>query len=253
MSAAASLDDDLRPAARQGLTFNAPLSELRAGSLIDRLAIAPGRHVLDLGCGWGELLLRIVAAHPATTGTGVDHDRVALDRGRRLAIERSLHERVDFVEADARTFEDRGDIVLCVGATHAWDGHHEALRAVRERVERGGLALFADGFWEQAPGPEALDIFGTLPDFDGLVATAGAAGLQVESSERSTLQEWDAFEAGWRAGLEATGRPDALRLAAHRKREYETVYRGVLGFAWLVCSIARSGNLAATRFSPSTS
>ncbi len=218
--------------------FNVPLSDERAASLVAGLAIAPGRHVLDLGCGWGELLMRILAAHPATTGTGVDLDREALDRGRRLAVERGLHERVDLVEADARIFEDRGDIVLCVGAAHAWNSTAESLRAVSDRVEPGGLALFADGFWERTPVAEARARFGDLPDFAGLVGMAELAGFGVQSSERSSQEEWDAFEAGWRAGLEALTRADAPRLAAERKREYEETYRGVLGFAWLVLSAA---------------
>ena len=64
--------EDFRRLAHGGLTFNAPLSEGRASALVAALPISPGHHVLDLGCGWGELLLRILAAHTATTGTGVD-------------------------------------------------------------------------------------------------------------------------------------------------------------------------------------
>ena len=104
--------DDFRRLAHAGLTFNAPLSEERASALVSALPISPGHHVLDLGCGWGELLLRILAAHPATTGTGVDTDREALDRGVRAATRRGLHGRVEFVEAPAETFVDVADIVV---------------------------------------------------------------------------------------------------------------------------------------------
>lgn len=75
--------DDHRRLAHAGLAFNAPLGEARAGRLVEALALAPGGHVVDLGCGWGELLLRIAEAHRGTTGVGVDTDRSALDRGRR--------------------------------------------------------------------------------------------------------------------------------------------------------------------------
>ena len=50
----------------------------------------------------------------------------------------------------------------------------------------------------------------------------------------STLAEWDAFEAGWRAGLEASGDAEAVAFAAQRRREYEDGYRGAIGFSWLV-------------------
>jgi len=44
------------------LTFRGPLSEARAGALVRRLALAEPGTVLDLGCGWGELMLRVLAA-----------------------------------------------------------------------------------------------------------------------------------------------------------------------------------------------
>ena len=50
----------------------------------------------------------------------------------------------------------------------------------------------------------------------------------------STLIEWDAFEAAWRAGLEAASDPDAVAFAAVRRREYEDGYRSAIGFRWLV-------------------
>jgi len=229
--------EDLRRLAHSGLTFDAPLSEQRAGELVARLAIAPGGHVLDLGCGWGELLLRIVAAHPGTTGTGVDSDRAALDRGRRLAAQRGLTERVDFAEADAARFDDRGDVVLCVGANHIWGGATEALRALRGLAEPGSLVLYGAGFWERAPGAVARRAIGELPVWDGLLRTARTAGFHVEQADRSTDAEWDAFETAWRGGLESSDEPDAVAFAAERRAEYEHGYRGALGFAWLVLAV----------------
>jgi cyclopropane fatty-acyl-phospholipid synthase-like methyltransferase len=228
--------DALRVLAHSRLTFNAPLSDERAAAIVGNLALAPGRHALDLGCGWGELLLRVVASHPASTGTGVDVDRIALDRARRAAAARGLQQRVEFVEDDATSFEDRGHLVLCVGSSHAWGGATPALRALRERVELGGSVLFADGFWERPPGSEARRIFGELPVFDGLLSVARAAGFSVESADRSSREEWDAFEAGWRAALECADDADARLLALAREREYRDGYRGILGFAWLVLS-----------------
>jgi cyclopropane fatty-acyl-phospholipid synthase-like methyltransferase len=226
--------DDFRRLAHAGLTFNAPLSEERAAALVASLPISPGHHVLDLGCGWGELLLRILAAHPATTGTGVDSERGALDRGARSAAERSLQGRVELVEADAATFVDRADIVMCVAASQAFGGTGAALQSLRECVVPGGRVVFADGFWEQAPTPEQLEVIGELPDRSALRAAAEDAGFRIEHDDVSTLAEWDAFEAAWRSGLESSGDPDARAFAATRREQYEAVYRGALGFAWLV-------------------
>jgi cyclopropane fatty-acyl-phospholipid synthase-like methyltransferase len=234
VTSASAPADEVRARAHARLTFNAPLSEERAARLVHLLALAPGRHALDVGCRWGELLLRVVAAHPASTGTGIDGDRRALDRGRRAAAERGLYERVEFVEGDITTFDDRGDLVLCVGAAHAWGGATAALRELRERVERGGMLLFADGFWQRPPGAEARRLFGELPVLDGLFQVARAAGFAIEHAEPSTQEEWDAFEQSWRRGVETADDPVVRLAAVERERDYRESYRGVLGFAWLV-------------------
>lgn len=226
--------DDFRRLAHSGLTFNAPLSEERSGELVTALPISPGHHVLDLGCGWGELLLRILASHPATTGTGVDADRHALDRGVRLAAQRALHGRVEFVEADAATFVDQADVVICVAASHSFGGPRDALNALRECVAPGGRVLYGDGFWASPPSPAALEALGDLPTLDDVVAAAHAAGFRIEQEDESTRTEWDAFERSWREGLEASADPAAVEFAAKRRDEYENGYRDAVGFCWLV-------------------
>ena len=224
---------ELFDAAHSRLTFNAPLGETRAADLVARLPLRPGGHVLDAGCGWGELLLRVVAAHPASTGTGVDTNRGGLDRGRRAAAQRGLAERVEFAEADVGGFDDHGDLVLCVGSSHAWGDPTTALRALRALTAPGGHVLLGEGFWERSPGADGRRIFGDLPVYDGLQAIARAEGFVVVRADRSTQEEWDAFETAWREGLEASGSPEAVALAVERKHEYEEGYRGILGFAWL--------------------
>lgn len=52
------------------LTFNAPLSTERADRLAAELAAHGPSSVLDLGSGWGELLLRVLSAAPYAKGSG---------------------------------------------------------------------------------------------------------------------------------------------------------------------------------------
>ena len=192
--------DDFRRVARAGPTFNAPLAGERADALVAALPISPGHHVLDLGCGAGELLLRILAAHPATTGTGVDTAKEALDRGVLAAARRGLYGRVEFVEADPAMFVDLADVVVCVAASHSWVRPGAALRWLRECVAPGGRVLFGDGIWAGAPTPAALEAVGELPRLEDVRAAAADAGFRIERDEVSTTGEWDAFEtAGGRA------------------------------------------------------
>ncbi|MFI6825054.1 SAM-dependent methyltransferase [Micromonospora sp. NPDC050187] len=240
--------NDLAAARYAHLRWNAPLSEDHATLLLDRLAIPDGARVLDLGSGWGELLLRAVttgspSGTSSTTGTGVDTNDADLARGRALAAERSLDTRVTFVEQDASTWREPADRVLCVGASHAFGGPAAALGALTGLVPAGGRLLFGDGFWERPPTAEATEIFGdqtlTLAD---LVDQARTLGWRVLHLSTADQREWDDFEARWRAGRQEwlLGHADDPRAAEVRDeldtqlRQYVGVYRGVLGFAYLV-------------------
>ncbi|MFI6227786.1 SAM-dependent methyltransferase [Micromonospora echinospora] len=240
--------DDLAAARYAHMRWNAPLSEEHATLLLDRLAIPAGARVLDLGCGWGELLLRAVATGgasgtPCTTGLGVDTNDADLARGRALAAERSLDTRVTFVDGKASAWTEPADRVLCVGASHALGGSAAALDALTGLVSPGGRLLFGDGFWERPPTPEATEIFGgqtmTLAD---LVEQVRASGWRVLHLSTADQREWDDFEATWRAGRQEwlLAHPDDPRTADVRDeldtqlRQYVGVYRGVLGFAYLV-------------------
>jgi cyclopropane fatty-acyl-phospholipid synthase-like methyltransferase len=74
-------DDDL-PTSLTRLTFHGPLSEARAARLVGRLSRSHPGTVLDVGCGWGELMLRILAVLPDAIGLGFDTDAGDLARAR---------------------------------------------------------------------------------------------------------------------------------------------------------------------------
>ena len=54
--------DELENARYARMRWNTPLSEEHAALLLARLAVEPRSTVLDVGCGWGELLLRALSA-----------------------------------------------------------------------------------------------------------------------------------------------------------------------------------------------
>ena len=150
------------------------------------------------------------------------------------AARRGLHERVELVEGDPATFDDHGDLVMCIGAAQVFGGADHAFRRFRELVLPGGRALVGTPFWERPPGAAARTAHGDLPVYDGVVALARSAGFTVLHDDRATLEEWDAFEGAARSVLEADDTPEARAAAFARKRTHEQEERGVLGFAWLV-------------------
>lgn len=226
------------------MRWNAPLSVEHAGLLMDRLELGAGLRVADIGSGWGELLLRVVErAGSQARGIGVDTDVRALARGREAARQRGLAERVEFAEADAASWRESADRVLCVGASHAFGGTAGALEALRGLVPAGGRLLYGDGYWAGEPSGRAVELFGegTMP-LAGLLAAARAGEWRVIHMSVADQREWDDFESTFRAGrqewlLAHPGDPRAGEVRDwldSREREYVEVYRGVLGFAYLV-------------------
>ncbi|MEU8711202.1 class I SAM-dependent methyltransferase [Streptomyces sp. NPDC048663] len=247
MTTATAPHGDLPPRLTR-LTFHGPLSEARAAAMVRRLAATRPASVLDIGCGWGELMLRLLEAVPGARGVGVDVHAGDLARGRRAAGERGLAGRVEFAEESAAgTGRGPADVVLCLGASQALDDDLEtALRELRRLVADGGRVLLGEGFWQRTPTEEELsDMWpgASAADHHGLAALVGlavAAGFRPEWTETADLAEWEEFESAYQADQEVwlaarPGHPLATetraRLDAHRSSWL--TYRGVLGLAYL--------------------
>ncbi|URM92292.1 class I SAM-dependent methyltransferase [Streptomyces sp. MRC013] len=236
------------------LDFHGPLSEARARRLVADLSAARPATVLDIGCGWGGFLLRILDAVPGATGTGLDVDGEDLARGRALAEERGLAGRVGFVEESAlRTARGPADLVLCLGAGQALcdpGGPYDVaavLRELRRLVAPGGRVLLGEGFWERVPAPEELARMwpGAREDdhlpLAALVDEAVGAGFRPARIETADRDEWERFESGYRHDAELwlaahPGHPAAAATRARVDRQRSSWlggYRGVLGMAYL--------------------
>lgn len=231
------------------LTFNSPLSCPRADAMVRRLAASPPATVLDVGCGWGELLLRVAAAAPGARGLGLDTDERMVGRAQVAAREAGLADRVEFRAAPAVEAGDPTDLVLCVGSSHALaDELVPALVALRQLVRPGGRLLLGEGFWEER-GPVDRDLVWedvlAMPDLGGLVDAAVSVGFRPLYVEVASTDEWDAFESGYLADSEEwllthvdDPRADAIRAEAdeHRRRWLHG-YRHGLGFGYLTLGV----------------
>ncbi|MGW4564288.1 SAM-dependent methyltransferase [Streptomyces sp. NPDC004561] len=233
------------------LMFHGPLSESRATAMVRRLAENRPGTVLDIGCGWGEVLLRVLEAVPEARGTGVDVNGEDLARARRNAEARGLTARVEFVEESAvNTRRGPADLVLCLGASQALSTAEpptvEALRELRRLVADGGRVLLGEGFWERPPGERELS--GMWPgatvadhyDLGSLLDLAVEAGFRPEWTETASPAEWEEFESAYQADLEVwlAGHPEhplaaGTRERLDRHRAQWMSYRGVLGIAYL--------------------
>ncbi|MEW2418206.1 class I SAM-dependent methyltransferase [Streptomyces sp. NPDC046866] len=224
----------------------APLFDGSVRTLLDRALPRGDERVLDLGCAEAAWLLSALAGRPGLRADGVDVNASALAKGRAAADAAGLGDRLTLHTGDATAFEapQPYDLVLCVGATHAFGGLLPALEAARGHLAPGGSVLVGDGFWERKPGPETLAAGFEADEYTDLATTVeriSAAGWTPVYGHVSTLAEWDAYEWSWtgslsRWALEHPDHPDAaeaLDIARTHRNEWLRGYRGTLGFVTL--------------------
>jgi SAM-dependent methyltransferase len=228
-----------------------PIASPLGDDSVDRLlarAVAGQGTVLDLGCGDGSWLLRALRREPSLIAVGVDHSDAGFDRVREQAEREGLADRLELVCADARawTSAERFDVVLSVGATHAFGGLEPTLAAIDGHLRPGGRALVGECFWEREPTPRVLDLLGSqLDDYGDLAATvevAAANGWVPLQGHVSTLEEWDDYEWSWTGALAAWAsehpddpdRDQVMAASVEHRRAWLGGYRGTLGFLTLV-------------------
>jgi cyclopropane fatty-acyl-phospholipid synthase-like methyltransferase len=237
------------------LAFMAPLSEERAARLCNFVARNARGTVLDAGCGWAEMLIRVLEAQPGSKGLGIDLDEGAIARGRVMARERGVIDRLTLIAGDVKAnLPQTVDAVLCVGASQIWGpaveqnsplDYRSALQALRAVLKPGSPAVYGEGIWTAAPTADAVaplagrvDEFVFLPELLDIVRECG---FVVMRTHQATLDEWDAFESGYTARYarwlaeNPAAHPEAPAVRERMRAQgnaYFRGYRGVLGMAY---------------------
>ncbi|MDY7100713.1 MAG: methyltransferase domain-containing protein [Actinomycetota bacterium] len=222
---------DLMDAGATAVEYNTPMGAAR----VDQLArwVHDARHLVDLGCGQGALVVRLAQLLPRLSGLGIDLDAGFVARARARSRSGGVAERVSFTVGDIADWSGPADTVLCLGATHVFD----SLDAFWARMRTASVrrVVVGDGYFAEPPDTWLRETFGDLPvGLDALAAPAVGAGWDVTATDCSTLDEWDEFEHRWIAGVESVGTDAAQAFAASRREDYEERYRGRLGFGWVL-------------------
>jgi SAM-dependent methyltransferase len=103
--------------------------------------------VLDIACGAGQPLLRLVAA-TGSSGVGIDSSEHAIDNATALALERGVSERARFEVQDAGkelTFDDRSfDAVMCIDALSHLPNHARVIADWARVLKPHSRLVFTD-------------------------------------------------------------------------------------------------------------
>lgn len=227
-----------------GMRICNPLPMEAIDEAVKLAELPPASAAVDVGCGKGELLIRLIEHH-SCRGLGIDTETAFLDEARAEARERIPGAELDLLELDAANFDpDEGSYALacCLGATWVLGGYTAALAAMSRWVGPGGLVLVGEGFWNREPEDDYLRSLGAeadeMTDHLGNLAAAEQEGLEPVETWVASPDDWRNYEERWRTNIERfvadnPEDPDSERLserAAAARERWARWGSDVMGF-----------------------
>jgi SAM-dependent methyltransferase len=179
---------------------------LGALGALDLPSGSPTLTALDIGCGKGDVLVRL--ARRGVRGTGLDRNRWFIADAAALVARAGVSALVELRVADAMAEPlPRGfDFVACIGATGALGGPVRAPQAIAELLPPGGIAIIGEVFWQTPPPTDAAAAFGIEPGemvgLDETVARVTAGGLEPLAVRVAGQSGWDAYEDAYAGAIE---------------------------------------------------
>jgi len=186
--------------------------------LAAKLVMAPGKRVLDIGCGWGGLALYL-AKFCSGKVTGVTLSQEQLMAARARASEQHLENAVEFRMQDYRDITEKFDRIVSVGMfEHVGVGFYDQFfRKAAEILDRDGVMVLHS--ISRSEGPSATNAWiakyifpgGYIPALSEVIPVIERSGLIITDIEILRLHYAETLKA-WRE-----------RFLAHRE-EVERMY-----------------------------
>jgi len=226
--------------------YNNPIGQERWEKIVRFLELPREPRFIDIGCGEGELMRATLATHSGNA-LGIDADAECLEVAKEKLEAfgdrvRLVHQKMDQVNLP----DDSFDLVICVGASHAFgllpDGLDRALSECKRIAVPGGMVVFGHTCWNKVAPAAYLSATGIDAHEFGThrhnVRRGEAAGLLPLYATTATVAEWDHFESGSWAAAELNLREipgdEGLEKTAKKRRAWRRAYlehgRQVLGF-----------------------
>ena len=135
-----------------------PIAAAKIERILDLLPLGRDANALDLGCGRGELSLRIVERFQARV-TAVDTSSPMLDAARERARTCGALERLRLLEIDIAEFNpepESFDLTVMLGGGGIAGGIAGICTTLAAWTRRGGYILIGEGYWARPTAPEYL-------------------------------------------------------------------------------------------------
>jgi SAM-dependent methyltransferase len=218
-------------------TIMNPVNEEGLEHVYDLLELKRGARVADIGCGKGEMLIRLAEKYHVK-GVGVDKSPYCIREAAESKRKRLPRADLKFLEMDGSQYNpekgESSDLAMCVGATWIYGGYRNTIKALAGMTKPFGFVMVGEPFWRKTPSQEYLKSQGLTSDaFDshhGNVAIGESEGLRPVYSLVSGEDDWDMYEGlHWYAAAEYAitnpEDPDLEELQARVSSERESYLR----------------------------
>src|SRR5690349_17130185 len=110
-----------------------PVNEDRLDRLYNLLELKRSARVTDIGCGKGEMLIRLAEKYHVN-GVGIDKFPYCIREAADSKHKRALRADLKFLEMDGSQYkvenEESSDLAMCIGATWIYGGYRNTINSL---------------------------------------------------------------------------------------------------------------------------
>jgi SAM-dependent methyltransferase len=212
-----------------------PVTEEKLDKLVDLLNLQRGSCVLDIACGKGTLLVKLVEKY-GVRGVGVDKSPYCIDHCNEKKSARVPNADLVFHLMDGADFKPttKFDLSCCLGGSWVYGDLRGSLEALSRMTRSGGYILVGEPHMLREPSPEYLAAEGMTRDFFRShrenVEVGEELGLKCLYTVDGGHDGWDQYETlhWWAAEdylRDNPGDPDVPEIRAANEKGKETYLR----------------------------